>query len=141
MLPQADSGEAAQSVCRAQHHLSADFLSLEKELRRCGIGRCETAHPNPIQSSFTVYRSLRQLRRSSSFHRPQPLRLLPLSSQVVLDFRDKPTAIIALGFGNAQRAARHFLAPRPNQFYTIPILPRYPVKSVVRLRSIHSLEN
>ncbi len=54
--------------------------------------------------------------------------------------RKKLTAIIVLGYGNAQCAPRHILAPRPKQFYTIPILLRYPVKSVFRLRSIHSLE-
>ncbi len=58
MLPQADGGEAAQSVCRTHHHLRADILSLEKEIRRYGIGRCETAHLNPIQSSCTIYQSL-----------------------------------------------------------------------------------
>ena len=39
--------------------------------------------------------------------------------------RKELTAIIALGYGKAQCAPRHILAPRPNQFYTMPIVPRY----------------
>ncbi|HIG39715.1 MAG TPA: hypothetical protein EYQ14_04135 [Gammaproteobacteria bacterium] len=39
--------------------------------------------------------------------------------QTVLDFRDKRTAILALGYGDAQCAARHIRAPRsiPTLYY------------------------
>ena len=37
----------------------------------------------------------------------------------------KLTTIIALGYGKAQCAPHHILAPRRNQFYTMPIVPRY----------------
>ena len=44
ILRQADGGETAQAICR-EHNISEQtfYLPLEKEIRRYGFSRCQTA--------------------------------------------------------------------------------------------------
>ena len=43
ILRQADGGETAQAICREHNISAANLLSLEKEIRRYGVSRCQTA--------------------------------------------------------------------------------------------------